>query len=78
VGYNTDTVSNSFWDTETSGQASSAGGTGKTTAQMKDIATFSGATWDIVAVASADDRDTGYIWNIVDDGTYPFLSWQPV
>ncbi len=34
------TVSNSFWDTETSGQSNSAAGTGKTIAQMKDVATF--------------------------------------
>jgi hypothetical protein len=78
VGENDGTVSNSFWDTETSGQATSAGGAGKTTAEMQHISTFTGASWDIVAVASADDRDTGYVWNIVDDTTYPFLSWQPV
>ena len=69
------TVSNSFWDTQTSGQATSAGGTGKTTAEMQDIATFSGADWNIIAVAPAE-RNTAYIWNIVDGQTYPFLSWQ--
>ena len=69
------TVSNSFWDTETSGQATSDGGTGKTTAQMKSIATFS--AWDIIAVANPSIRNPAYIWNIVDDGTYPFLSWEP-
>jgi hypothetical protein len=77
VGYSDGTVSNSFWDTETSGQGTSAGGTGENTTQMKDITTFSGATWDIVAVANSGTRNTGYIWNIVDDATYPFLSWQP-
>jgi trimeric autotransporter adhesin len=71
-------VSDSFWDTETSGQATSAGGTGKTTAEVMDIATFSGATWDIVAVATPDTRNTSYIWNVVDEETYPFLSWQAV
>jgi hypothetical protein len=71
------TVSNSFWDTETSGQLTSAGGEGKTTAEMHDFSTFS-AIWDIVMVAGPGERDTGYIWNIVDDVTYPFLSWQPV
>ena len=70
-------VANSFWDTETSGQATSDGGTGKTTAQMQDITTFSGATWDIIAVANPSIRNPSYIWNIVDDETYPFLSWQP-
>ncbi len=79
VGYDYDgTVTNSFWDTETSGQAASAGGTGKTTAEMQDISTFSGAAWDIVAVANPDIRNTSYIWNIVDDETYPFLNWEPV
>lgn len=33
-------VQSCFWDTQTSGQATSAGGTGKTTAEMKDIATY--------------------------------------
>ena len=71
------TVSNSFWDIETSGQDTSAGGTGNTTAEMRDVNTFSGATWNIVAVAGPGERDPAYVWNIVDDGTYPFLSWQP-
>jgi hypothetical protein len=67
-------VSNSFWDTQTSGQATSDGGTGKTTAEMQDIATFSGAAWNITAVANPSTRNPAYIWNIVDDETYPFLS----
>jgi len=78
MGRNQGTVSNSFWDTETSGQSTSAGGTGKTTAEMQDITTFSGAGWGIIAVANSSTRNTGYVWNIVDDVTYPFLSWQPV
>jgi hypothetical protein len=79
VGRNDEgTVANSFWDTESSGQATSDGGTGKTTAEMQDITTFSGTTWDIVAVANPGIRNTSYIWNIVDDETYPFLSWQSV
>ena len=71
------TVSNSFWDTQTSGQATSAGGTGKTTADMKNSATFSGAEWDIIAVAD-EETNPAYTWNIVDGETYPFLSWQSV
>ena len=78
VGNNYGTVRNTFWDIETSGQATSAGGTGKTTAQMQDIDTFSGAAWDIIGVDNPNDRDTGCAWNIFDDETYPFLSWQPV
>jgi hypothetical protein len=76
VGVNDGAVSNSFWDTETSGLITSAGGTGKTTAQMMDITTFTGALWDIIAVADSGTRDTSYIWNVVDGVTYPFLSWQ--
>jgi hypothetical protein len=71
------TVGNSFWDSQTSGQSNSAGGTGKTTAEMKSIATFSGAGWNMIAVANPGTRNPAYIWNIVDGQTYPFLSWQP-
>jgi hypothetical protein len=74
VGDNSGTVSGSFWDVETSGQATSAGGTGKTTAQMKDISTF--LAWNIIAVANPGTRNPSYIWNIVNGVTYPFLSWQ--
>jgi len=77
VGANWDgTVTDSFWDTETSGQATSDGGTGKTTAEMQDIATFSGAGWKITAVANPGEPNPTYTWNIVDRETYPFLSWQ--
>jgi hypothetical protein len=72
------TVNNSFWDRETSGQTTSDGGTGNTTAEMQDMATFSGAAWNIAAVGSLGERNPEYIWNIVDDETYPFLGWQPV
>lgn len=43
-------VTNCFWDTETSGQVTSSGGTGKTTAQMKARATFTDADWDFTTV----------------------------
>jgi len=77
VGYSSGgTAINSFWDTQTSGQYTSAGGTGLNTTEMQDITTFS-AYWDIVAVSDIGERDPGHIWNIVDDETYPFLSWEP-
>ncbi|MGC8844862.1 MAG: PASTA domain-containing protein [Candidatus Hydrogenedens sp.] len=64
VGYdNRGTVSQSYWDVETSGQSSSAGGTGKTTAQMKQQATYVG--WDFV-----------YVWGIVENSSYPYLLWK--
>jgi hypothetical protein len=68
IGANFATINNSFWDTQTSGQSSSGGGTGKTTTEMKMSSTFTG--WD----------QTGTIWKI--DGSinsgYPFLAWQNI
>ena len=40
------TATSCFWDTQTSGQTSSSGGTGKTTAEMQTLATFLDAGWD--------------------------------
>ena len=79
IGYNWTggTVSNSFWDIETSGQATSDGGTGKNTTEMQDITTFSLAGWNIIAVGGSGERNPVYIWNIVNNVTYPFLSWHP-
>jgi hypothetical protein len=77
VALNSATLGSSFWDTETSGQAVSAGGTGKNTTEMKSLPTFSGAGWEIIAVAS-NETNSSYIWNIVNNVTYPFLSWQTV
>ncbi len=82
VGYNDNsTVSNSFWDTETSGQTTSAGGIGKTTAEMKDIATFTStattgldAAWDFLGTEN-DDAGTNDYWNMVCN-SYPYLTWQ--
>jgi len=81
-------VGSSFWDVETSGTETDYGrGTGKTTAEMMDIATYTDTdtetegldeAWDMAAVANADQRNPAYIWNIVDGQTYPFLSWQSV
>ncbi|MGM0686755.1 MAG: GLUG motif-containing protein [Promethearchaeati archaeon] len=68
-------VISSFWNMETSGQSISAGGTGKNTTEMQDITTFSEAGWDIIAVA-LNETNPAYIWNIVNNVTYPFLSWQ--
>ena len=68
-------VSSSFWDIETSGQSTSSGGAGKNTTEMKNLAMFSYAGWNITAVA-VNETNPAYIWNIVDDVTYPFLAWQ--
>ena len=85
VGLNEGTVSECFWDMDTSGIEVSDGGTGKTAAEMMNITTFTDTAtvgldepWDIVAVASTGERNSAYIWNIVDGETYPFLNWQSV
>lgn len=84
VGSNWGVVGNSFWNTETSGTVESDGGTGKTTATMRDIMTFTDTEtqgldnpWNITAVASGE-TDNSFTWNIVTGQTQPFLSWQPV
>jgi hypothetical protein len=70
------TDTNNFWDTETSGQATSAMGTGKTTAQMKDYDTFNDASWDIVLKADHDGEEATALW-FIDDGTdYPRLWFE--
>ncbi len=54
-----------FWDTQASGQAASAGGTGKTTAEMQTITTFTDAGWDFWNT-----------WTICEGMNYPVLLWQ--
>ncbi len=57
------TVTQAYWDTQTSGQATSAGGSGLTTAQMKSQASFSGF-------------DFSGTWVMVDGLTMPMLALQ--
>jgi len=54
-----------FWDTQTSGWSTSAGGTGKTTVEMQTITTFTDVAWDF--------RD---FWTICEGTNYPVLMWQ--
>ena len=78
VGWNDGTVSSSFWDKDTSEQATSTGGTGKTTAEMKNISTFRQAGWVISEVDPSEPKPDS-TWYILKGGVdYPFLSWQPV
>lgn len=60
VGRNWDTCHYSFWDTESSGQNASSCGTGKTTSELKQQATFFG--WDF-----------NNVWDIIEGQSYPFL-----
>ncbi|HNS19594.1 MAG TPA: thioredoxin [Sedimentisphaerales bacterium] len=63
-----------FWDIETSGQATSAGGVGKTTAEMQTAATFLEAGWDFVDETTNGTED---IWWIDEGKDYPRLWWEP-
>ncbi|MFO8029747.1 MAG: T9SS type A sorting domain-containing protein [Cyclonatronaceae bacterium] len=65
VAFNEGTVSESYWDTETSGESESEGGTGKTSEEMKDQATFDG--WSFTSVWAIDED--------LNDG-YPVLMYQ--
>lgn len=60
------TVTNSFWDTETTGRSTSAAGIGKTTAELMQLSTFSG--WDIDNAGG-----TGKVWRIYEGSTRPLL-----
>jgi filamentous hemagglutinin family protein len=75
------TINNAFWNTETTGKDSNSGigsniGTlnnisGKTTAEMMQLATFSNAGWDI-----ANTAGSSAIWRIYEGQTMPLLrSW---
>ncbi len=73
-GDNGGTVLDSFWDMETSGQTDSSGGTGKTTAEMKNIQTYFDAGWDFVGEITNGTTETWYMpWWAVG---YPMLGWQ--
>jgi hypothetical protein len=69
----------SMWDTETSGQSTSPGGTGKTTAEMQTAGTFleaglpDAAGWDFVGESQ---NGTENIWAICEGGDYPRLAWE--
>jgi len=61
-------ITNCFWDTQTTGYATSGCGlaTGKTTAQMKTQSTFTDAGWDFVDIWGMNSG--------INDG-YPHLHW---
>jgi hypothetical protein len=66
-------VTTSFWDTQTSGQAASDAGTGGTTAQMHTAQTFLDAGWDFVGETVNGTED---IWWIDEGKDYPRLWWE--
>ncbi len=66
----------SVWDVQTSHQTSSAGGIGKTTAEMKNKASF--ADWG--KTTKDDTGDEPIYWTIYQQGSkdYPRLSWENI
>jgi len=73
MGVGAGTVSASFWDTQTSGQTTSDGGTGKTTVEMQTAKTFVEAGWDFVNETANGIED---IWWILEGKDYPRLWWE--
>lgn len=65
--YDGATVVDSYWNIDTTGLSTSDGGTGLTTAQMMDMASFSG--WDI-----SDEGGAGTVWRIYEGNTTPLLA----
>jgi hypothetical protein len=66
-------VTQCFWDTQTSGQATSAGGIGKTTVEMQMASTFLDAGWDFVGETK---NGTENLWWILEGKDYPHLWWE--
>ncbi|UCD53408.1 MAG: hypothetical protein JSW27_12305 [Phycisphaerales bacterium] len=66
-------VTQCFWDIQTSGQATSPGGTGLTTAQMWMASVFEDAGWDFLGETANGMED---IWWIADGQDYPRLVRQ--
>ena len=64
-------VKGSFWNIETSGQATSPGGTGKTTIEMHDFKIYQQAGWDFIG-----EKEDGLheLWQMPEGGCYPVLA----
>jgi hypothetical protein len=86
ASYGTSTVTSSFWDIDTSGIVWAGPGTGKVTADMKKVATFTNllnvgldSPWDFVNNPH-DDTGNEDIWAIAVSGVYnngyPYLRWR--
>ncbi len=78
------TISNCFWDTETTRMADAAGFTagtitnvfGKTSADMKTQSTYTAYGWDFL---NETTNGTSDLWRMCVDGVqYPKLTWQHV
>ncbi len=63
MGWNSGRVLGSYWDVETSGQSTSAGGEGKSGIEMRRRVTYVGWDFDVV-------------WGIVEGLRTPYFRWQ--
>ena len=73
VGYDErGTVTNSYWDTRTSGQGSGSPGSGRTTAQLQSPGSYSGiyASWNVDLDGNGSNDDP---WNFGTSSQYPAL-----
>ena len=70
VNVNGGTITNSFWDINSSGRSNNpgSGAVGKSTAEMMDPSTFLNAGWDF--------NQTGGTWKMIAGQTYPHLAWE--
>ena len=76
LGYNWSgaTITASYWDTESSGQSNSGGGTGKTGAELRSPTGYTGiyATWDDHDIDGDGNADSP--WDFGQNYNYPKLS----
>lgn len=66
--FNSTRLRSCFWDTEVSGASSSNGGTGKTTAELQDIATYTDA-------GATTGLDASYLYDIATEANYSGETW---
>jgi hypothetical protein len=66
-------ITSSFWDTQTSGQTTSAGGSGRTTTEMQTAGTYLEHGWDFVGETINGAED---IWWMDEGKDYPRLWWE--
>ncbi|MCK9452116.1 MAG: T9SS type A sorting domain-containing protein [Bacteroidales bacterium] len=67
-------LTNCFWDTETSDQAASAAGIGKTTAEMKTKSTFKSEGWDFNTIWAMNASSNSGYPNL--DGIGSSITWN--
>lgn len=71
-GGNRGTAAGNFYDSTVSGLSDTYESTPKTTTEMKTLSTFTGASWDIVAIGDYVDET----WFIDAGNDYPRLGWE--